>query len=98
MGRVNSSRGLIVKVVLPTTKFQQLAVKRAPRLRSFPHKGVNLRPSLTKQERDRMRDARLAKRNSNETPPAVKSPTQPTVNLTFSSENRMEHDVIPENA
>ncbi|EYC42576.1 hypothetical protein Y032_0526g2944 [Ancylostoma ceylanicum] len=80
MGRYNATRGRLVKVVLPTTKFQQLAVKRASRLRSFSHKGVYLRPSLTKEERDRMRDARLAKRNSNQPPPAVASPTHPPLN------------------
>lgn len=41
-----------------------MAVRRAPRLRSFLRKGIYLRPSLTKEERDRLREARRAKFNS----------------------------------
>lgn len=59
---VNNSR--LIKVVLPSSKFQQMAVRRAPRLRSFLRKGIYLRPSLTKEERDRLREARRAKFNS----------------------------------
>ncbi|KAK6025729.1 hypothetical protein OSTOST_08367, partial [Ostertagia ostertagi] len=64
MGRSINDRPRLLKVVLPTSKFQQLAVKRAPRLRSFQTKGVYLRPSLSFEERMKIREARLAKKSS----------------------------------
>lgn len=45
---------------------QSLVLRRASRLRSFSCRGVYIRPSLTKQERERNREARLARRNSHD--------------------------------
>lgn len=73
MGRPDCNRSRLIKVLLPSSKFQEVAVRRAPRLRSFFHKGVYLRPSLTKEERERRRGERLAKKQalhpSNDTAP-----------------------------
>ncbi|EYC13950.1 hypothetical protein Y032_0042g620 [Ancylostoma ceylanicum] len=55
MGRYDASKHRLLKVVLPASKYQKEAIRRAPRLRFFPHKGVYLRPSLTKEERNRRR-------------------------------------------
>lgn len=62
MGKPGQSRPRLVKVVLPTSRFQSEAVKRAPRLRFFPpQKGIYLRPSLSKEERERRREDRLTR-------------------------------------
>lgn len=59
MGRVAQNKPRLVKVVLPSSKFQRLAVRRAPRLRSSTtQKGVYLRPSLTWEERMHRRELR----------------------------------------
>ncbi|VDO34793.1 unnamed protein product [Haemonchus placei] len=63
MGRPNRDRPRLIKVVLPTSRFQQMAVRRAPRLRSSENKGIFLRPSLTREERAQLREARLAKKS-----------------------------------
>lgn len=63
MGKPQQGRPRLMKVVLPASKFQREAVRRAPRLRFFPlQKGVYLRPSLTWEERQRRREQRLASR------------------------------------
>lgn len=64
MGKPDVKHSRLIKVVLPSSRFQQVAVKRAPRLRTFPRKGIYLRPSLTKEERERQREERLAKMSS----------------------------------
>ncbi|VDL73008.1 unnamed protein product [Nippostrongylus brasiliensis] len=70
----------LIKVVLPTSRYQQLAVKRASRLRSFFQRGVYLRPSLTKEERQRQREERLAKRHAkNPDPLSSNAVPQPSV-------------------
>ncbi|RCN33118.1 hypothetical protein ANCCAN_21061 [Ancylostoma caninum] len=51
-------RPRLIKVVLPSQKFQRMAVKRASLLRFFPEKGIFLRESLTDAERKRRRDER----------------------------------------
>lgn len=59
MGRFAQNKPRLIKVVLPASKFQRLAVRRAPRLRfSTTQKGVYLRPSLTWEERVRRRELR----------------------------------------
>lgn len=61
MGNPDQNRPRLIKVVLPASKFQREAVRRAPRLRFFPLcKGIYLRPSLSREERDRRRGERLA--------------------------------------
>lgn len=59
MGKNSQDRPRLIKVVLPSSKFQRLATRRAPRLRFSPtHKGIYLRPSLTWEERARRREQR----------------------------------------
>lgn len=57
LGRPIDDGDRLLKVVLPYSKFQALAVKRANRLSSFPLKRVYLRPSLTLEERLRRRNS-----------------------------------------
>ncbi|VDL84437.1 unnamed protein product [Nippostrongylus brasiliensis] len=85
MGRPNANNSRLIKVVLPSSFFQQTAVGRASRLRSFSRKGVYLRPSLTKEERERQREERLAKRrpvhsNHSNSPPIPPSNTDLATN------------------
>ena len=69
MGKPNNSYDRLLKVVFPSSFFANLTLRRAPRLRNFPFKsGVFIRPSLSKEERDRLRarrDERLKVRQSN---------------------------------
>ncbi|KAK6018564.1 hypothetical protein OSTOST_15843, partial [Ostertagia ostertagi] len=60
MGVKSSSQPRLLKVVLPSGRFQRQVIKRAPRLRFFPHGRVFVRPSLTKEERTRRREVRQA--------------------------------------
>lgn len=60
LGKPSEGRSRLLKVVLPNTYYQKLSLRRASRLRSFSCRGVYIRPSLTKQERDRIRESRLA--------------------------------------
>lgn len=54
MGRLMQNRPRLIKVVLPSSKHQRLAIRRTPRLCfSLTQKGVYLRPSLTWEERVR---------------------------------------------
>lgn len=62
MGRPDVKHARLIKVLLPSSKFQEVAVRRASRPRSFFHNGVFLRLSLTKEERERRREKRLAKK------------------------------------
>lgn len=59
MGRPNDNRPRLLKVVLPTSRFQRLVLKRKSKLRSFSHKGVYIRPSLPPGERNFIKDRRL---------------------------------------
>ncbi|EYC20476.1 hypothetical protein Y032_0022g645 [Ancylostoma ceylanicum] len=63
MGSPNSSRPRLLKVILPSTFFRNLMLRRAPNLRSFQaREKVFIRPSLTKEERDRRRTQMLLNR------------------------------------
>lgn len=63
IGRPQLNRPRLIKVVLPSSRHQAEAVRRAPRLRFFPlRKGIFLRPSLSRVERERMRAERLSAR------------------------------------
>ncbi|KAK6022978.1 hypothetical protein OSTOST_11304 [Ostertagia ostertagi] len=57
-----------LKVVLPSSYFQRLAVSRASRLRFFPGRGVFLRESRTNAERKRLREERMMHPNSTSLP------------------------------
>lgn len=60
MGRIIAGRPRLLKVVLPSSFYANLVIRRAPRLRTFSLKGIYVRPSLTKSERDRIRNARMS--------------------------------------
>lgn len=64
LGKPQEGRPRLLKVVLPNTFYQSLVLRRASWLRSFSCRGVYIRPSLTKEERERNREARLARRAS----------------------------------
>lgn len=64
MGKVSPTRPRLLKVVLPCSRLQKEVIRFAPRLRFFPHKGIYIRPSLTLEERNRLRADR--KRNAEE--------------------------------
>lgn len=65
LGKPISRGARKIKVVLPSTIFRTLAVRRAPLLRSFPVRGVSLRESLPLAERIRRKGLR-PRRNSGE--------------------------------
>ncbi|KAK6055493.1 hypothetical protein COOONC_07001 [Cooperia oncophora] len=52
---------LLLKVVFPSYFFASLLVKRAPQLKYFREKGIFIRPSLSKSERDLLRVQRLTR-------------------------------------
>lgn len=60
MGRPDTRRPRILKVILPTSRFQRETLRRKSQLRFFTHKGVFIRPSLTKEVRERRRNERLS--------------------------------------
>lgn len=55
LGRPIEGGNRLIKVVLPSSKLQKMAVQRAKRLERFPLKVVYLRPSLPLEERNRRR-------------------------------------------
>ncbi|KAL6737781.1 hypothetical protein Aduo_011396 [Ancylostoma duodenale] len=65
MGRYVSNRPRLSKVVLLSSYFASLLLKRAPKLtiRWFAVRGIFIRPSLPKAERDRLRAQRLLRSN-----------------------------------
>ncbi|XGW32360.1 hypothetical protein V3C99_017144 [Haemonchus contortus] len=67
LGRPDSNRSRLVKVIFPSSVFQRIVLKRASRMRSFFYQGVYIRPSRTKEERERIRkEQATAKRNSSQ--------------------------------
>lgn len=92
MGRTIPNRNRLLKVVLPSSWFQKECIKRAPRLRYFPHRGVYIRPSLTKEERDRRRAERLSNSSSAKNINRVVSQVSGNVSVSQSvSLNNAEH-------
>lgn len=63
MGAVGT-RPRLLKAILPSSRLQKQVVKRAPWLRDSGFRGVWLRESLTKEERDRRRAARVGQGTS----------------------------------
>ena len=59
MGSPRSNSSRLLKVVLPTSRFQKEVIKRKAKLRYSSYNGVFIRSSLTKEERDRRREQRL---------------------------------------
>ncbi|EYC09166.1 hypothetical protein Y032_0062g3394 [Ancylostoma ceylanicum] len=66
LGRKEPNKCRLVKVVFPSSFFQKLTIKRATRLPSTPYRGAFIRPSLSKEERDRNREARRARCSSSQ--------------------------------
>lgn len=64
MGRFNQSYPRLLKVVLPASFFAKQMLRRAPHLRFFKAKGLYIRPSLPKEERDRLKREREARRST----------------------------------
>ncbi|KAK6010739.1 hypothetical protein OSTOST_24207, partial [Ostertagia ostertagi] len=61
MGRPSPTYNRLLKVVLPNSFFARLLLRCAPKLKHFPlKKGVFIRPSLSKGERERIRAEREA--------------------------------------
>lgn len=58
LGRPKSNAPRLVKLVLPSSFFASQMIRRAPHMRYFKVPRLYLRPSLTKQERERRRDER----------------------------------------
>lgn len=73
LGRPIRDRDRLLKVVLPSSYFQRLAISRASRLRFFPGRGVYLRESRTDAERKRLREERMKLTNSHSTPQSIVS-------------------------
>ncbi|EYC45600.1 hypothetical protein Y032_0422g1192 [Ancylostoma ceylanicum] len=54
MGRFNVNHPRLLKIILPASFYAKQVLRRAPRLRFFKVKGLYIRPSLPKAERDRL--------------------------------------------
>lgn len=68
MGRPVPGKARLLKVVFPASYFAMLTLKRAPHLRFFSEKGVFIRPSLSKLERDRLKVERLSRTQNHSSP------------------------------
>ncbi|EPB72886.1 hypothetical protein ANCCEY_08022 [Ancylostoma ceylanicum] len=55
LGKPGQHLPRLLKIVMPSRYFQRVLLKRAPQLRFFPEKGIYIRPSLTKEEREQLR-------------------------------------------
>lgn len=62
LGVPQNGRNRLIKLVLPASYFARTMLHRASWLRNFRVSGLFLRPSLPKQERDRRRNERLARK------------------------------------
>ncbi|VDL83228.1 unnamed protein product [Nippostrongylus brasiliensis] len=58
LGRPASGGRRLLKVVFPSSRFQQIALSRSNRLRFFGLDNIYIRPSLTAEERRRRRELR----------------------------------------
>lgn len=95
VGRVISGRSRLLKVVLPSSFFAGLIIRRAPKLRTFSFRGIYIRPSLTISERERSRANRSSNNSHSDrshvvslqpapaqvTPPNVVPASQPSVSI-----------------
>lgn len=59
LGRPKPGYNRLLKIVLPSSSLQSLALQRAHRLRSYPGKGLFLRESLTYEERKRRKECQV---------------------------------------
>ncbi|KAL6743823.1 hypothetical protein Aduo_016818 [Ancylostoma duodenale] len=94
MGRINSNRPRLLKVILPSSYFTTLTLRRAPKLRSFSVQGIFIRPSLPKSERDRLRGLRLS-RSPAHTQAVSRSVTIASQPTHDSQRSQMSHTMSP---
>ncbi|KAK6024464.1 hypothetical protein OSTOST_09723, partial [Ostertagia ostertagi] len=94
MGVRNSSRPRLLKVILPNDRFQKEVIRLAPRLRFFPHKGVYIRPSLTREERMRRREAHRAGSVHNDNSVANGVLQADSANVTFFTLLHSNYDLV----
>ncbi|XGW15061.1 hypothetical protein V3C99_000943 [Haemonchus contortus] len=99
MGKPNHTRPRLLKVILPTSSFQRQLLSRASMLKHFSLKGIYIRPSLTKAERDRLRALRATRLNDVNPNPSVvqKSYAAPIDDHSVNVSSPSEDVVIPSN-
>lgn len=103
MGKLDGDRPRLIKVELPASRFRKQAVRRAPRLRFFTsQKGIFLRPSLPLEERNRIREQRLAARRaavegSTTANHAEGDPQSQTTPVRYPSSSPLQHNSPPGN-
>ncbi|KAL6731782.1 hypothetical protein Aduo_002611 [Ancylostoma duodenale] len=93
MGRPSPGRPRLMKVVFPSRYYRDKILRNAPRMKYFPAPGVYIRPSLTRAERESLRNQRLKSRgfsNSNITSSSAvfnsATASQVNANASFSSQ------------
>lgn len=77
IGKPNPAYPKLLSVVLPSAFFRNYMLRKAHKMKHFPVSGVYIRPSLPKQERDRLR-AERQHRSSGAS--VVNNASQPAVN------------------
>ncbi|KAK6019154.1 hypothetical protein OSTOST_15219, partial [Ostertagia ostertagi] len=85
---------LNLKVVLPTARFKEEALRRAPKLRVSQFRGIYIRPSLSKAERDKLRSSRLASRGKPENNSKVHSINLPSSPMPGSDISNKSMDIM----
>ncbi|EYC23148.1 hypothetical protein Y032_0466g1960 [Ancylostoma ceylanicum] len=89
MGKPSPGRPRLMKVVFPSRYYRDKILRNAPRLKYFPAPGVYIRPSLSKAERESLRNLRLKSRsfshpNNTRSSPVINSVATPQVNANSS--------------
>lgn len=82
LGRPTSGRDRLLKVVLPSSRFQQIVLNRVKRMRFFVIKGIFIRPSLTAEERRRQRELRTHSSSQGQSPATGEGPNVLSSQLT----------------
>lgn len=98
MGRPNASYPRLLKILLPSSFFAQLMLRRAPQLKHSIFRGIYLRPSLPKHERDRLRAERLARHGAASSAFSSQAVHQPILNPASSSVSLPNRNGSSENA
>ncbi|KIH42416.1 hypothetical protein ANCDUO_27599 [Ancylostoma duodenale] len=93
MGRPRQGVARLLKVVLPASYFARLALRRASYLRHFKVKGIFMRPSLSKAERDRIRAERAARPNMSKPITSSTSNDVPPVSSQFQFNKSVNPDI-----
>ncbi|KAK6017188.1 endonuclease/exonuclease/phosphatase family protein, partial [Ostertagia ostertagi] len=96
MGRPSPHRPRLLKVVLPSTKFRDEALRRAHKLKYSQFKGTYIRPSLPKAEREKLRALKQqARENSNKPGKSVNAPIA-CANLASSPTSVLDRSMMSE--